>query len=116
MELLFDDDLVEAVVFLVAAGRGSEVPAAQVRRFHAEREHCYTRPDPDERAVAFARVNLGWFSEWGLDKLLGSTARELCRACRPQESRPGGRGRRALRGRRGPAPRLFPREKPGSRG
>lgn len=74
MKLLFDDDLVEAVVFLCATGRRPGVPPLQVRRFHAEREHCYTRPDADERAVAFARVNLGWFSEWGLDKLLASSA------------------------------------------
>jgi hypothetical protein len=74
MKLLFDDDLVEAVVFLCATGRRPGVPPLQVRRFHAERERCYATADPDERAAAFARINLGWFSEWGLDKLLGSTA------------------------------------------
>lgn len=66
MELLFDDDLVEAAVFLVATGRGLEVPAAQVRRFHAERERCYAVLDPDARQAAFARVHLEWFREWGL--------------------------------------------------
>jgi hypothetical protein len=74
MKLLFDDDLVEAVVFLCATGRRPGVPPLQVRRFHAERERCYATTDPDERAAVFARVNLGWFSEWGLEKLLGFTA------------------------------------------
>lgn len=66
MELLFDDDLVEAAVFLVATGRGPEVPAALVQRFHTERERCYAVLDADARQAAFARVHLEWFREWGL--------------------------------------------------
>jgi hypothetical protein len=70
MKLLFEDDLVEGVVRLCATGRRPGAPALQVRRFHAERERCYTVPDPEARADAFARVQLGWFAEWGLESLL----------------------------------------------
>ncbi len=74
MRLLFDDDLVEGVVQLCAAGKRPGVPPLQVRRFHAERERCYQVLDPDERATAFARVHLSWFTEWGLDKFLAGAA------------------------------------------
>jgi hypothetical protein len=77
MKLLFDDDLVEAVVFLCATGRRPGVPPLLVRRFHAERERCYATADPDERAAAFARVNLGWFSEWGLEDFLSNVLRQF---------------------------------------
>lgn len=76
MRLLFDDDLVEGVVQLCAAGKRAGVPALQIRRFHAERERCYQVLDPDERVTAFARVHLSWFSEWGFETFLtGVTAR-----------------------------------------
>lgn len=74
MKLLFDDDLVEGVVRLGAAGKRAGIPAMQVRRFHAERERCYRVLDPDDRATAFARVHLSWFAEWGIEKLLAATA------------------------------------------
>lgn len=74
MQLLFDDDLVEGVVQLCAAGKRSGVPPLQIRRFQAERERCYRVLDPDERATAFARVHLSWFAEWGIEKFLAATA------------------------------------------
>jgi hypothetical protein len=70
MKLLFDDDLIDGVVQLCANGRRADVPMPQIRRFHAERERCYRILDPDERATAFARVQLAWFSEWGLAERL----------------------------------------------
>lgn len=70
MTFLFDDDLVDGAVFLCASGKRPGVPALQIRRFHAERERCYAIPDPDDRAAAFARVQLAWFQEWGLDEAL----------------------------------------------
>jgi hypothetical protein len=72
MKLLFDDDLIEGVVQLCATGKRAGIAPLQVRRFHAERERCYQVLDPDERATAFARVQLSWFQEWGLEKLLVS--------------------------------------------
>src|SRR5262245_16733822 len=70
MNLLFDEDLVEAVTFLCASGKRKGIPSLQVRRFHAERERLYALLDPDQRNAAFFRLNLSWFREWGLAKLL----------------------------------------------
>jgi hypothetical protein len=72
MKLLFEDDLVEGVVQLCATGKRPGVPALQIRRFHAERERCYQVLDADERATAFARVQLNWFHEWGVEQSLAS--------------------------------------------
>jgi hypothetical protein len=74
VKLLFDEDLIEGVVQLCATGKRAGIPPLQVRRFHAERERCYQVLDPDERATAFARVQMSWFNEWGLEPLLASTA------------------------------------------
>lgn len=70
MHLRYEDDFVEAAVFLCACGRRRGVPALQIRRFHADREKCYALGDPEERNAAFFRVHLGWFREWGLEQLL----------------------------------------------
>ncbi len=70
MKLLFDEDLVEAVVFLCASGRRGPKPALQIRRFQAARERLYSILDPDERNAAFFRLNLDWFREWGVEELL----------------------------------------------
>jgi len=74
MKFLFEDDLVEGVVQLCAAGKRPGVPALQIRRFHAERERCYRVLEADERVTAFARVHLSWFSEWGFEKFLTGVA------------------------------------------
>ena len=70
MHLRFDDDFVEAAVFLCASGRRPGAPALQVRRFHHERERCYAVLDSDERNDAFFKVHVSWFREWGIEKLL----------------------------------------------
>ncbi|MBI2950164.1 MAG: hypothetical protein HYY23_21220 [Verrucomicrobia bacterium] len=70
MRLLFDDELIESVVFLCALGKGPGLPPLQVRRFHRERERAYSVLDPDERNAAFSRVHAAWFHEWGLDQCL----------------------------------------------
>jgi len=70
MKLLFDEDLVEAVVFLCATGRRTGAPALQIRRFHAERERLYSILDPDERNAAFFDLHLEWFREWQVEQLL----------------------------------------------
>src|ERR1041385_1477682 len=70
MKLLFDEDLVEAVVFLCASGRRKGVHALQIRRFHAAREKLYSILDPDERNGAFFDLHLEWFREWQVEKFL----------------------------------------------
>ena len=70
MHLRYDDDFVEAAVFLCASGRRRGAPSLQIRRFHAAREKCYAVADPDERNAAFFRVHLDWFREWGLEQSL----------------------------------------------
>jgi hypothetical protein len=64
--------MISSMVQLCATGSRSGVPALQIRRFHAERERCYHVLDPDERATAFARVQLSWFHEWGVEQSLAS--------------------------------------------
>ena len=76
MLLRYDDDFVEAAVFLCASGRRPGASALQIRRFHAEREKCYTVTDPDERNAAFFKVHLRWFREWGLEQLLTGLLQE----------------------------------------
>jgi len=70
MQLRYDDDFLEAAVFVCASGRRAGVPALQVLRFHRAREKCYTVLDPDERNAAFFKVHLDWFREWGLEEVL----------------------------------------------
>jgi hypothetical protein len=76
MHLRYDDGFVEAAVFLCASGRRPGTPALQIRRFHAERERCYSVTDPDERNAAFFKVHLDWFREWGLEQLLTGLLKE----------------------------------------
>ncbi len=70
MSLHYDEDLVEAVVFLCASGRRRGMPPLQIARFQRERERLYAILDPDERNAAFFKLHLGWFREWGLEQLL----------------------------------------------
>jgi hypothetical protein len=70
MRLRYDDDFVEAAVFMAASGKRPGVPPLQIRRFHAARERCYSILDPDERNAAFFRLHLDWFREWGLETAL----------------------------------------------
>ena len=70
MHLRYDDDFVEAAVFLCTSGRRAGAPPLQVWRFHHERERCYAVLDSDERNDAFFNVHLSWFREWELEKLL----------------------------------------------
>lgn len=70
LQLRYDEDLVEAAVFLCASGRRKGVPAAQTARFHREREKLYGILDPDERNAAFFKLHLEWFREWDLEKPL----------------------------------------------
>lgn len=77
MQLRYDEDLVEAAVFLCTSGRRSGVPALQIARFHREREKPYAIADPDERNAAFFQLNLDWFREWGLETVLASSVKEF---------------------------------------
>jgi hypothetical protein len=70
MQLRYDDELVEAAVFLCAAGRRAGIPPLQIRRFHREREQPYAILDPDARNAAFFQLHLEWFREWGLEQAL----------------------------------------------
>jgi hypothetical protein len=72
MKLLFDEDLVEAVVFLCASGRRKGAPSLQIRRFHSSREKLYSILDADERNAAFFQLHLDWFREWQVEEFLRS--------------------------------------------
>jgi hypothetical protein len=76
MTFCYDDDLVEAAVFIAASGKRAGVQTLQVRRFNIERERCYSLLDPDDRQAAFARLQVGWFREWGLEELLLGAIKE----------------------------------------
>ncbi len=77
MQLRYDEDLVEAAVFLCTSGRRSGVPALQIVRFQREREKPYAISDPDERNAAFFKLHLDWFREWGLETVLASSVKEF---------------------------------------
>jgi len=77
MQLRYDEDFVEAAVFLCASGRRKGVPSMQITRFHRQREKLYTILDPDERNTAFFKLHLDWFREWGLEQPLVDMLKEL---------------------------------------
>lgn len=77
MQLRYDDDFLEAAVFLCASGRRSGVPSLQITRFHRERERLYAILDPDERNAAFFKLHLDWFREWGLEQPLTEVLAEF---------------------------------------
>jgi hypothetical protein len=77
MQLRYDEDFIEAAVFLCASGRRPGVPALQISRFHREREKLYAILDPDARDTAFFYLHLDWFREWGLEEPLTGAMREF---------------------------------------
>jgi hypothetical protein len=77
MQLRYDEDLIEAAVFLRASGRCKGIPSLQIARFHRERERLYQILNPDERNTAFFRLHLEWFREWGLEQPLTNTLKEF---------------------------------------
>jgi hypothetical protein len=77
MQLRYDDDFIEAAAFLCTSGRRKSVPSLQVARFHREREKLYSILDPDDRNIAFFKLHLEWFREWGLENLLVTLLREF---------------------------------------
>ncbi|MBK9140800.1 MAG: hypothetical protein IPM17_18950 [Verrucomicrobia bacterium] len=77
MQLRYDDDFLEAAVFLCASGRRSGVPPLQITRFHRKREQLYSILDPDERNAAFFKLHLDWFREWGLEQPLTDVLNEF---------------------------------------
>lgn len=77
MQLRYDEDFIEAAVFLGASGRRKGVPSLQIARFHRERERLYHLLDPDERNTAFFKLHLEWFREWGLEQPLNDVLKEF---------------------------------------
>lgn len=77
MQLRYDEDFIEAAVFLCASGRRKGVPSLQITRFHREREKLYGILDPDERNTAFFKLHLDWFREWGLELPLTAVLKEF---------------------------------------
>lgn len=90
MQLRYDEDFIEAAVFLCASNRREVVPPfasgaakdcrphpLQIARFHREREKLYSILDPDERNAAFFRLHLEWFREWGLERPLTEMLQEF---------------------------------------
>ena len=76
MQLRYDEDFIEAAVFLCAGGRRKGVPSLQIARFHRERERLYAILDADERNTAFFKLHLDWFREWGLEQSLTDVLKE----------------------------------------
>src|SRR6185503_10111400 len=70
MILRYDEDFVEAALFIATSGKRLGVPPLQIRRFHSERERCYKVLDPDARNARFFKLHADWFREWALEKLL----------------------------------------------
>lgn len=77
MQLRYDEDFIEAAVFLCASGRRKGVPSLQIARFHRAREKLYGILDPDERNSAFFNLHLDWFREWGLEQPLTDVLKEF---------------------------------------
>jgi hypothetical protein len=77
MQVQYDEDFLEASVFLAASGQRPGVPALQLARFHREREKLYDILGPDERSAAFFRLHLEWFREWGLERPLRTVLGEF---------------------------------------
>jgi hypothetical protein len=90
MQLRYDEDFIEAAVFVCASGwRKAEQPFVadatkgcsphplQVARFHRAREKLYAIPDPDERNTAFFKLHFDWFREWGLEQSLTDMLKEF---------------------------------------
>jgi hypothetical protein len=77
MQLRYDEDFIEAAVFLCTSGRRKGVPSLQIARFHHEREKLYGILDPDERNAAFFKLHLGWFREWGMERPLTDMLKEF---------------------------------------
>ena len=77
MQLRYDEDFIEAAVFLCARGKHKRAPSLQIARFHREREKLYSIPDPDDRNTAFFKLHLDWFREWDLEKALVELLKEF---------------------------------------
>jgi hypothetical protein len=77
MQIRYDEDFIEAAVFMCAGGSGADVPPLQVARFHRAREKLYGILDPDERNTAFFKLHLDWFREWGLEQPLTHVQKEF---------------------------------------
>ena len=77
MNLQYDEDFVEEVVRLCAAGRCKRIASLQFSRFNRERERLYSILDPDERNAAFFALHLEWFREWRLEEPLTDAMREF---------------------------------------
>ncbi len=77
MQLRYDEDLVEAGVFICASRPNGGISPLQVARFHRERERLYAILDPDARNAAFFKLHLEWFREWGLESALSALLDEF---------------------------------------
>lgn len=73
----YDEDFIEAAIFVCASGRRKGVPSLQVARFHREREKLYAILDAEARDDAFFNLHLGWFREWGLEDVLTAPLRDF---------------------------------------
>lgn len=76
MRFRYEEDFIEAVVFICATGRRKAIPSLQIARFHREREKVYAVLDPEERNAAFFQFHLSWFREWGLEEVLTQLLKE----------------------------------------
>lgn len=92
MEILYETAFLESAVFLYTRRAAGRVPAAQIARYHAEREMAYRILDPDARERRFHELHLEWFREWGLEdrwrrifeEMLGDAELERLAVARPR--------------------------------
>jgi hypothetical protein len=70
MQQRYDDEFLEAAVFLCTSGQRAGIAPLQIARFHRAREKLYSVLDPDDRNTVFFKLHLEWFREWGLEAAL----------------------------------------------
>ncbi len=67
MQLQYDAELVEGVVFLEARRLEQTGQRLLVARYQRQRTKLYAIADPDERNEAFYRLHLKWFRDFGFE-------------------------------------------------
>jgi hypothetical protein len=98
MQLRYDEDFIEAAVFLCASGRRKGVPSLQVARFHHERERLYSililtsETMPSLSCTSTGSGNGALSDRWRTRSGVSPGARKADRASRAQNSRHKGRG------------------------
>lgn len=76
MNLIYDAELLEGIVFLEARRLEQNGQGLLAKRFERDRVRAYEQTDPDARNTAFFRLHLKWFRDLALeDRLLNAVRR-----------------------------------------